>query len=238
MKNTIFAAIATLALAVPATLRADEPAKEYNMVITLQNGTTITLGHNDIKNITFNGEEISISGNVVNTIEKLTKESQDQYTLIEDNRYSIKELTSMIDELKYTIDKNIGYTNDNLNELENQLKAYATLKYVDDRLANLSSGSTGDPAAIDELKMKIADLESRIDYNYETFKKAIADTQTDTYTLYERIQANEEDIHYIKKNVDDLYMNEMESKDRIAELENYARYLEDLIMKVKDQLGL
>lgn len=45
--------------------------KEYNMVITLSNGTTITLGHNDIKNITFNNGEVSISGDVVTTIEAL-----------------------------------------------------------------------------------------------------------------------------------------------------------------------
>ena len=45
--------------------------KEYNMVITLNNGTTVTLGHNDIKNITFNNGEVSISGDVVTTIEAL-----------------------------------------------------------------------------------------------------------------------------------------------------------------------
>lgn len=45
--------------------------KEYNMVITLNNGTTVTLGHNDIKEITFNDGEVAISGNMVNTIDSL-----------------------------------------------------------------------------------------------------------------------------------------------------------------------
>jgi hypothetical protein len=50
--------------------------KEYNMVITLSNGTTVTLGHNDIKEITFNDGEVAISGNMVNTIDSLAKVSQ------------------------------------------------------------------------------------------------------------------------------------------------------------------
>lgn len=50
--------------------------KEYNMVITLCNGTTVTLGHNDIKEITFNDGEVAISGNMVNTIDSLAKVSQ------------------------------------------------------------------------------------------------------------------------------------------------------------------
>ena len=46
------------------------------MVITLSNGTTVTLGHNDIKEITFNDGEVAISGNMVNTIDSLAKVSQ------------------------------------------------------------------------------------------------------------------------------------------------------------------
>lgn len=76
MKKTIFAAVAALAMLIPASLRAEDAAKEYNMVITLQNGTTITLGHNDIKNITFNGEEIEISGNVADTLKDLEDKSE------------------------------------------------------------------------------------------------------------------------------------------------------------------
>lgn len=45
--------------------------KEYNMVITLNNGTTVTLGHNDIKEITFNDGKVAITGNMVNTIDSL-----------------------------------------------------------------------------------------------------------------------------------------------------------------------
>lgn len=56
--------------------------KEYNMVITLNNGTTVTLGHNDIKEITFNDGEVAISGNMVNTIDSLAGVTTSLYNAI------------------------------------------------------------------------------------------------------------------------------------------------------------
>ena len=58
--------------------------KEYNMVITLNNGTTVTLGHNDIKNITFNDGEVSITGNMVNTIDSLVQASKEMQVRIKE----------------------------------------------------------------------------------------------------------------------------------------------------------
>ncbi|MCD8236720.1 MAG: hypothetical protein LUD00_08735, partial [Prevotellaceae bacterium] len=52
-------------------VNAQNEKKDYNMVITLQNGTTVTLGHNDIKEIIFNDGQVSISGDVINTIDEL-----------------------------------------------------------------------------------------------------------------------------------------------------------------------
>lgn len=91
MKKTIIAAILAAATFLPTTLRAEDT--EYNMVITLQNGTTITLGHNDIKNITFNGEEISISGNVVNTIDSIATAGADVVA----NLHEIENYLNMIE---------------------------------------------------------------------------------------------------------------------------------------------
>lgn len=52
--------------------------KEYSMIISLQNGSTVTLGHNDIKNITFTGDKINAEGNVVTTIEELKSDNDDR----------------------------------------------------------------------------------------------------------------------------------------------------------------
>ena len=70
-KNFLLAMVVMLMTAVSSFAQ-----KEYNMVITLSNGTTVTLGHNDIKEITFNDGEVAISGNMVNTIDSLAQVSQ------------------------------------------------------------------------------------------------------------------------------------------------------------------
>lgn len=70
-KNFLLAMVVMLMTAVSSFAQ-----KEYNMVITLSNGTTVTLGHNDIKEITFNDGEVAISGNMVNTIDSLAKVSK------------------------------------------------------------------------------------------------------------------------------------------------------------------
>lgn len=70
MKKNFLLAIAVMLMTAVSSFAQNEQ-KEYNMVITLNNGTTVTLGHNDIKDITFNDGEISISGDVVSTIDNL-----------------------------------------------------------------------------------------------------------------------------------------------------------------------
>ena len=51
-----------------AVLTAQAQSNDYNMVIELNNGTKITLGANDVKDLTFNGDALSISGNTINDI--------------------------------------------------------------------------------------------------------------------------------------------------------------------------
>lgn len=63
-----------IALAFTSLTAFAQTEKEYSMIVTLQNGTTITLGHNDIKNITFTGDSIAATGNIVSSIEKLQKD--------------------------------------------------------------------------------------------------------------------------------------------------------------------
>lgn len=101
--------------------------KEYNMVITLSNGTTVTLGHNDIKEITFNDGEVAISGNMVNTIDSLAKVSQDlEYRIKEVEERSMKmsyDLLTRTDALNQQVDFNMADTKaalQNANELIKQ----------------------------------------------------------------------------------------------------------------------
>ncbi len=55
-----------LMLLMPLTMvTAQAQSNDYNMVIKLNNGTKITLDANDVKDLTFNGDELSISGNTI-----------------------------------------------------------------------------------------------------------------------------------------------------------------------------
>lgn len=121
-KNFLLAMVVMLMSAVSSFAQ-----KEYNMVITLSNGTTVTLGHNDIKEITFNDGEVAISGNMVNTIDSLAKVSQDlEYRIKEVEERSMKmsyDLLTRTDALNQQVDINMANTKaalQNANELIKQ----------------------------------------------------------------------------------------------------------------------
>lgn len=121
-KNFLLAMVVMLMSAVSSFAQ-----KEYNMVITLSNGTTVTLGHNDIKEITFNDGEVAISGNMVNTIDSLAKVSQDlEYRIKEVEERSMKmsyEVLNRTDKLNQQVDFNMADTKaalQNANELIKQ----------------------------------------------------------------------------------------------------------------------
>ena len=98
--------------------------KEYNMVITLNNGTTVTLGHNDIKEITFNDGEIAISGNMVNTIDSLAG-----VTLMQEER--IMKLQNVADETRYVVEMTRAELDAQVNEINAQIeKAKADIDYA------------------------------------------------------------------------------------------------------------
>lgn len=77
-KNILIAIILCVFNSVAAFAQTE---KEYSMIISLQNGSTVTLGHNDIKNITFTGDKINAEGNVVTTIEELKNRIEENYKM-------------------------------------------------------------------------------------------------------------------------------------------------------------
>lgn len=108
MKKNILIAIVLCVFNSVAAFAQTE--KEYSMIISLQNGSTVTLGHNDIKNITFTGDKINAEGNVVTTIEELKKvitmndvRIQDHIaylkSTIQDMQVMLKEQNAQISEL-------------------------------------------------------------------------------------------------------------------------------------------
>ena len=142
-KNFLLAMVVMLMTAVSSFAQ-----KEYNMVITLSNGTTVTLGHNDIKEITFNDGEVAISGNMVNTIDSLAQVSQylEQRTKEVEARsmemsYDILNRTEMLNQ---QVVVNMDYTkariedsNTNIAALKNNIASAETeIAEINARVAN------------------------------------------------------------------------------------------------------
>lgn len=121
-KNFLLAMVVMLMTAVSSFAQ-----KEYNMVITLSNGTTVTLGHNDIKEITFNDGDVAISGNMVNTIDSLAQVSQNLEQRIKEVEVRSMDMSHMLlnrtEELNQQVDFNMADTKaalQNANELIKQ----------------------------------------------------------------------------------------------------------------------
>lgn len=138
-KNFLLAMVVMLMTAVSSFAQ-----KEYNMVITLSNGTTVTLGHNDIKEITFNDGEVAISGNMVNTIDSLAQVSQylEQRTKEVEARsmemsYDVLNRTEMLNQ---QVEEKMAVTNTRIENLESYDGALKNnIALAEDKIAETSA---------------------------------------------------------------------------------------------------
>ena len=72
----------------------------YSMVITLANGTSITIGPNEVSNISFNDGEVTVSGaKIEEMVQNIAKNSK----MIEDNTMNIYNMMSIIADNRRTI---------------------------------------------------------------------------------------------------------------------------------------
>ena len=169
-KNFLLAMVVMLMTAVSSFAQ-----KEYNMVITLSNGTTVTLGHNDIKEITFNDGEVAISGNMVNTIDSLAQVSQylEQRTKEVEARsmemsYDILNRTEMLNQ---QVVVNMDYTkariedsNTNIAALKNNIAAAETeIAETNARVANTEAALQNANELIKQQSDEINTLNARIE---------------------------------------------------------------------------
>ena len=173
-KNFLLAMVVMLMTAVSAFAQ-----KEYNMVITLSNGTTVTLGHNDIKEITFNDGEVAISGNMVNTIDSLAQVSQYLEQRTKEVEARSMEMSHMLlnrtEELNQQVEVKMDVTNTRIDELKSALKnniaaAETEIAETNDRVANTEAALQNanelikqQSDEINALNAKIAILETLIE---------------------------------------------------------------------------
>lgn len=178
-KNFLLAMVVMLMTAVSSFAQ-----KEYNMVITLSNGTTVTLGHNDIKEITFNDGEVAISGNMVNTIDSLAQVSQylEQRTKEVEARsmemsYDILNRTEMLNK---QVEEKMAVTNTRIENLESYDGALKNnIALAEDKIAETSARVANTEAALQNAKELIKQQSDEI--NALNAKIAILETLIEKY---------------------------------------------------------
>lgn len=155
-KNILIAIILCVFNSVAAFAQTE---KEYSMIISLQNGSTVTLGHNDIKNITFTGDKINAEGNVVTTIEELKNRMEENYKINKDQEARLnkhEEYLGTLDvrnvETRYAVEKNQQRIE------ENQAKT----DYLKSMIKDLQTMIQDMQAMLEKQNAKISELENKL----------------------------------------------------------------------------
>lgn len=157
MKKNILIAIVLCVFNSVAAFAQTE--KEYSMIISLQNGSTVTLGHNDIKNITFTGDKINAEGNVVTTIEALKNSIEENYKMNLDQESRLYKHEDYLN----TLDVRNAETRLGVEENQHKIEEnQARTAYLESRIKDLQVMIEDLQAIIDKQNAKISELENKL----------------------------------------------------------------------------
>lgn len=155
-KNILIAIILCVFNSVAAFAQTE---KEYSMIISLQNGSTVTLGHNDIKNITFTGDKINAEGNVVTTIEELKNRIEENYKINLDQESRLYKHEDYLT----TLDVRNAETREVVKENQYRIKEnQVRTDYLESRIKDLQVMIENLQAIIDKQNAKISELENKL----------------------------------------------------------------------------
>lgn len=155
-KNILIAIILCVFNSVAAFAQTE---KEYSMIISLQNGSTVTLGHNDIKNITFTGDKINAEGNVVTTIEELKNRMEENYKINKDQEARLYDHENYLTTLDVRNAETREVVKENQYRIEeNQKRA----DYLESRIKDLETMVQDMKAMLEKQNAKISELENKL----------------------------------------------------------------------------
>ena len=155
-KNILIAIILCVFNSVAAFAQTE---KEYSMIISLQNGSTVTLGHNDIKNITFTGDKINAEGNVVTTIEELKNRMEENYKINKDQEARLDKHEVYLTTLDVRNAETREVVKENQYRIEeNQKRA----DYLESRIKDLETMVQDMKAMLEKQNAKISELENKL----------------------------------------------------------------------------
>lgn len=157
MKKNILIAIVLCVFNSVAAFAQTE--KEYSMIISLQNGSTVTLGHNDIKNITFTGDKINAEGNVVTTIEELKNSIEENYKMNDDQQARLYKHEDYLN----TLDVRNAETRLGVEENQHKIEEnQARTAYQESRIKDLETMVQDMKAMLDLQRNRIDELENKL----------------------------------------------------------------------------
>lgn len=155
-KNILIAIILCVFNSVAAFAQTE---KEYSMIISLQNGSTVTLGHNDIKNITFTGDKINAEGKVVTTIEELKNRIEENYKMNLDQESRLYKHEDYLN----TLDVRNAETRLGVEENQHKIEEnQARTAYQESRIKDLETMVQDMKAMLEKQNAKISELENKL----------------------------------------------------------------------------
>lgn len=155
-KNILIAIILCVFNSVAAFAQTE---KEYSMIISLQNGSTVTLGHNDIKNITFTGDKINAEGNVVTTIEEFKNRIEENYKINKDQEARLNKHEDYLN----TLDVRNAETRLGMEENQHKIEEnQARTAYQESRIKDLETMVQDMKAMLDLQRNRIDELENKL----------------------------------------------------------------------------
>lgn len=173
-KNILWALIALFA----ATFEVAAQNNSYNMVITMANGTTISIGPNEVKNISFNDGKVEMTGQTLNQlverVEQLEPRMDKQDAYLQSQIDALAAYLSRISSCH--CDANIFVKKTDIEELSSQvntLKSRITSLY--DRVEGLNIAVLDSAHSLRALvKDKEKSLRARYDELITTLESRIA----------------------------------------------------------------
>lgn len=198
MKKNILIAIVLCVFNSVAAFAQTE--KEYSMVISLQNGSTITLGHNDIKNITFTGDNVSAEGNIVTSFADLQAKFNESFTYLRNETMVNKDQINYVEhkydkafeELASNADKAYNDAVNKATEMKAEVEAKAEQMQADMQKMIEKSHQENLGLSYDNRKM------------IEELRMQNKDMQKDVESMKTMIDALQTQIDQLKKEISDM----------------------------------
>lgn len=207
-KNILIALFALLAVA----LNGNAQNNTYNMVIEMVNGSKITIGPNDVKNISFNNGELVITGENINTLVEQQSKADER-----------------IESLAKTVDGLSAQLADALKQVQDYFNRVYSKDQVDALLKDVQSGSTPDLSNYAEKKdvaavqTHLASVQQEIAENTAALKDQINAAQNKTAelgALVAFIQGEDPEkgtIDYVKNLIEQLEAKINENQNQIVQ---------------------